>query len=179
MTMRLAMKSGVLARLDHPREPVDRGVRVRRADRLDERGDGVVVAVAGLVVVEGAALERLLHERAVDALATVRSTQRDLGREFDAVEGDAGIAGGDLLQEGERVGIERGALVAEPALGVGERASDDLRDLVVAERVEREDAGAGEERGDDLERRVLGGRADEGYGAVLDVGGGWRPAGPC
>ena len=36
--------------------------------------------------------------------------------------------------------------------------------------LEREDAGAGEERGDDLERRVLGRRADERDGAVLDVG---------
>ena len=96
--------------------------------------------------------------------------ERDLGCELDAVQRDPGVAGCDLLQEGERVGVERDTLIAEPALGVGEGVADDLRDLVVGERVEREDAGAGEERGDDLERRVLGGRADERHGAVLDVG---------
>ena len=42
----------VLARLEHAHHPVDRGVRVGAAHRLDERADDVVVLLAGLVVEE-------------------------------------------------------------------------------------------------------------------------------
>ncbi len=36
--------------------------------------------------------------------------------------------------------------------------------------MQRVDAAAGEQRGDDLEGRIFGGRADEADGAALDVG---------
>ena len=42
--------------------------------------------------------------------------------------------------------------------------------LVFGERLQGVDAAAGEQRGDDLERRVLGGGADQADGAALDVG---------
>ena len=43
---------GVLARVEHAREPVERGVGVAAAHRLDEGADYVVVHVAGLVVAQ-------------------------------------------------------------------------------------------------------------------------------
>ena len=97
----------ILSRLQHPRQPVDRRVRVGAAHRLDERGDRVVVGVARLVVAERAALERLLHQRAVHALRAVRVRLRDFDGEFQSVERDAGVAGGGVLQERERVRLQR------------------------------------------------------------------------
>jgi len=49
----------VLAGVDHPHEPIESGVGVRAAHALDERADRVVVLVAGAVVQETPALERL------------------------------------------------------------------------------------------------------------------------
>ena len=45
-----------------------------------------------------------------------------------------------------------------------------VRDVVLGEQVELEDARAGDERSHDIKRRVLRRRADERDGAVLDVG---------
>ena len=42
----------ILTRVDHPHQPVESRVRIRSADALDERRDGVVVLVAGAVVQE-------------------------------------------------------------------------------------------------------------------------------
>jgi len=56
MTIRRAMKHRVLARVDHPHQPVERGVGVGPADALDERRDRVVVLIAGTVVEERTAL---------------------------------------------------------------------------------------------------------------------------
>ena len=58
---------------------------------------------------------------------------------------------------------------AEPALGIGDRARDEPRELVIGERLEAHDAAAREQRGDHAEARVLGGRADQRDGAGLDV----------
>ena len=59
--------------------------------------------------------------------------------------------------------------IAEPALAVGERAAEQRDDLLHRERAQRVDLGAREQRGDDLERRVLGGGADQDDVAALDV----------
>jgi hypothetical protein len=50
------------------------------------------------------------------------------------------------------------------------RAMEQGDQLLFAERAQGEDAAAGEQRGDDFEGRVLGGRADEADRAALDVG---------
>ena len=53
----------VLAALQHPREPVERGVGVRAAHRLVQRRDEVVVPVARLVVLRRPALEAARRAR--------------------------------------------------------------------------------------------------------------------
>ena len=60
--------------------------------------------------------------------------------------------------------------MGQAALGVGHRPPQDDLDLLRRERVQAVDAAAREQRRDDLEGRVLGGGADEGDHAVLDVG---------
>ena len=89
--------------------------------------------------------------------------------ELEGVEDNPRVARGDGQQEAERVVVELDALASEPALRVGERPLRDERELAVRERLEPEHTGARQERGDNLERGVLGGRADEDDRAVLDV----------
>ena len=61
----------ILAGLDHPRQPVDRSVRIAVAHRLVQRRNQVVVLFARLVVEERAPLDRLLR-RARRRLGGVR-----------------------------------------------------------------------------------------------------------
>ena len=159
----------VLARFQHPGEPVDRGVGIRGAHGLDERGDGLVVGVAVLVVHRGAALQDLFHEVAAHPLDAGVVRPGDVRRELESVEDNPCVARGDGQQEAERIVVELDALASEPALRVGERPLRDERELAVRERLEPEHPCARKERGDNLERGVLGGRADEGDRAVLDV----------
>ena len=52
----------VLAGFQHPRQPVDRRVRIAAAHALDEGAGHVVMRVAGRVVVERLALDRILGD---------------------------------------------------------------------------------------------------------------------
>ena len=61
-------------------------------------------------------------------------------------------------------------MCAEAALLVVQGAAQQRGDLIFAERLEHVDAAAREQRGDDFEGRILGGRADQADGAALDVG---------
>ena len=58
MTMRRAMNRGVLPRLEHPGQVVQRRVDVAAAHRLDERADDVVVLVAVAVVAHRGPVDR-------------------------------------------------------------------------------------------------------------------------
>ncbi len=57
----------------------------------------------------------------------------------------------------------------DAALAIVDRPVEESYYLLRSERLQLVDAGAGEQRADDLERGVLGGGADEGNGAVLDI----------
>ncbi|MDA0139842.1 hypothetical protein OJ962_20235 [Solirubrobacter sp. CPCC 204708] len=90
------------------------------------------------------------------------------GRILQRVERRAGVAVGVDQQPRERRLAERvGA--AEAALGIGERALDDLAQVVVRQRRERIDLQPRPQRADDLVPRMLGGGAQQRDGAVLDV----------
>src|SRR5690606_24212177 len=60
--------------------------------------------------------------------------------------------------------------VAEAAVGEGERALDDGADVLLAERVEHVDAGAGEQRGVECEGRIFRRRPDQDDRSSLHVG---------
>ena len=119
----------ILARLEHPREPVHRGVGVAVAHRLVQRGDEVVVLFAGLVVEQHPALDRLFRElrqiepphgrRPVVGADAAASSSR-----FSADRASP-LANRAIARERLVVDIER--LRAEAALAVGERAPQDDR----------------------------------------------------
>ena len=160
-------------------EPVERRVGVVAAEALDERGHGVVVPVAGAVIGEDALLGRRLDvlEAWGDAPLLVADVLAlgERGRALEHVEGRARVATGEADQVIEGVLGERHATIGtesagEAALFVFERPADDGRHVVIAEWLESPDAHPGQERGVDLEVRVLGRRADERDRAVLDMG---------
>ena len=169
---------GVLAGGDHRGQPVQGGVGVVAAEALDERRRGVEVPVAGPVVAEDALLRRGLDVLeagrhvpglVADVLAVGqrRGTLEDVQRGARVTAGERHEVGEGLVGQGHAAG--RTEAPGQPALRVGERPPDDGRDLVVGERLEAPDAHPREERGVHLEVGVLGGRADERDGPVLDV----------
>ena len=119
------------------------------------------MAVLALVVDRGASLDDLLQGRGVEHLAVAGGAQHVFG------EGERGatVAVGHARQHGAGLGVER-QRAAELGLGAGEQALD--RHLV--ERLEHQYVGSRQERGVELERRVLGGGADQHDGAVLHHG---------
>src|SRR5262249_5777337 len=52
----------VLAGCEHPSQPVDGGIRIAAAQTLDEGAGDVVMGIAGGIVVEGLALDRVLGD---------------------------------------------------------------------------------------------------------------------
>ena len=154
----------VLAGLQHAGEPVERRVRIRAAQRLDERGNGVVVRVAGLVMGQ-APLHDLLDECGRDRLLPARREDRG----FEGAQGAARVAAG-LHDDGvQRVRFNGRATPAQSPLAVVERALDESAKQVRRQRLERVDAGPREQRADHFEGRILGRRADQGDGAVFHV----------
>ena len=102
-----------------------------------------------------------------------------VGSERLGVEGDArgrleggerapGVTAGDPDEVRAGVLVQREA-AGQPAL-VGNGGVDQVGDLVVVERGQRDEDRAGEKRGDDAERRVLGGGRDEDDEPVLHAG---------
>jgi hypothetical protein len=88
---------------------------------------------------------------------------------IEGVEGDAGVAADGGRERFDCVVVHLDVQGAEAALLINEGAADDRGDLGLVEGVQGEDTGAGEQRADDLEGRVLGRGADERNGAVLDI----------
>ena len=84
-------------------------------------------------------------------------------------QGAPGIAVADLGEEIERVVGGVDLLRAEAALLVGEGAPQQRLDLLVRQRLEREDLAAAQERRVDREERVLRRRPDQDDAAFLDV----------
>ena len=152
----------VLAALDHHREVVERGVGVRAARRLDPGGDRVVVLVAALVEAHGAPLQRVLGERERHRLALAGGR----GGELERLQRGARVAAGARGEEAQRLVVD--AALAGAALG--HRAAQHGLDVVARQRVQLVDLRAREQRGVDLEVRVLGRRADQRDQALLDRG---------
>ena len=161
---------GVLAGVEHPREPVEHGVGVGAAHGLDERRDDIVVHVARLVVGQAAAgvgLEDVLggdDERRAVVLLTRRGVHH-LGGQLERGERRAAVAAGQGHDLVLRLGREHKG--AREAALVGHGAAQQLADGVVVEGGELHDAAAADEGGVDLEVGVLGRGAHEHDGAVL------------
>src|SRR5439155_418888 len=148
----------ILAGLEHSREPVDGRVGVAASHALDERRDDVVVLVAGAVIKKMSLLQRALDVLERDLVGAGQS-----GRGFESVERHARVAARCLQLRVHRVGADRRVELAQTTL-------DDALQLVAVEGFEPEHAAAREQRSDDFEGTIRGGRADERDGPVLDVG---------
>ena len=116
----------VLARFEHAREPVQARIGIGAADRLDERGDDVVVLV--VAVANGCATRARLRRRRARSRCGRASTVERV-RDLEHREQMAGVALALVDEMLERVVVDRRGLGAEAALVVGERA---VRELVAA-----------------------------------------------
>ena len=155
----------VLPGREQPGEPVERRVGLGVAQRLVEGRDQVEVLLAGLVVEGRPALEGVLDvlERDLIALAEV-------GGQLQEVQGAARVPVAGPRDELGRLRPQRELQLAQAPLPVRQRPLQQRFDLLGPEGLEHEDLGAGEQRADDLERRVLRRGPDEDHGALLDVG---------
>ena len=158
----------VLARLEHAREPVDRSVRIRVAHGFVQGGDQVVVLLAGLVVQQrffgDALLERIARDR--DRAAVCIPVEHD---HFERGQRSARVPVCEVCDRLEHIGFDLDFLPAEAAR-VGERAGEQGSELVRRQRVQHEHLAARQQRTVDLERRVLGRRADQDDAPFLDKG---------
>ena len=160
---------GVLPRVDHPGEPVEGGVGVAAAHRLDEGGDDVVVHVAGLVVGQapsGVRLEDVVDGDGHGVLGGGVAGVGHLARELERGERGAAVPAGQRDDRVERLVREREG--PRETVGVVEGAADQRAHGPVVEGLELDDPRPRDEGGVDLEVRVLGRGADEDDGAVLD-----------
>ena len=159
----------VFAGVNHLREPVERRVGVAAAHGLDERADGVVVRVAIAVVDDGLLLDALLGDFHRDADGAVGFRRGGERGDFQRVERLARIA---VRNAGE---VPRGFLrdfdfqVADAALGIHERAGDEVEQVILGKRLQLENLRARNERRVDEEERVVRGRADEPDDAALHI----------
>ena len=159
----------ILSRLEHPRKPIERGVRVGITHRLMQRRDQVVMLFPILVVEE-----RLSRRALLDGFA------RDMS---DALIVDVGVENRHFegRERGTRVAVRRGGdhldelrghldlLSSEPFRG-RQRAVEEFEDLFGGKRVENENFASRQERAVDLERGVFRRGAYENDRALLDKG---------
>ena len=156
---------GVLPCVDHPRQVVQGGVRVGAADGLDEGADDVEV----LVTVPVIACDSLVGGAGDDVDGDLSATLLDgLRGGLEVGQGASGIAGG---QGGEPVaGLVGERDLPVVAARVLDRPTQQRGDVGRFQRLELDQQRAREQRGDDGETRVLGGRGDEQHRPVLHGG---------
>ena len=150
----------VLAAREHPREPVQGGVGIGAAHRFVQRADQVVVRLLLPIIERHAPLQNVSQSGRIEA-----RLGREIGQVLDHVQQIAAIAVGELDQARTRLGIER-QLVPDRSLG----ACDQRLEGLVVQPIEHQHLTARHERAGEREGRVLGGRADQGDRAVLDLG---------
>ncbi len=150
-------KLRIFPALNHASEIIEGGVDVGAAHGLD-KGRGVVVMIVARFVI----WHSFLADGGFDDLFVdfVGKTQGEL----EVAEGGAGVAAGE-------VGDKLEGFVGDAGFGVFgfDGALQDFKDAGFVEGRDDDNAGAGDERGDDFEAGVFGGGADEDDEARLDV----------
>ena len=152
------MNRGSSPSLQHHREVVQRRVGVRPARGLDPGGDVVVVAVAAFVVQHRPVLQRVLGPR--DRDAALAELGRRGERQLERVQRGARVAFAARGEELDRLAVDHRVIRHGPP--------QHRRHLLVAQGLQCIHARAREQRAVDLERGVLGGRADQRDQTVLD-----------
>ena len=148
----------ILAGVEHPRQIIERSVGIGSPHRLVQGRYQIVVAVLALVVDRRPALDNALQPVRIEHLAFARRAPDFLGKG----QRGAAVAIGHADERDPRLLVER-QRSALGFLGAGEQSGD----AVGLEPMEHQDAGARQERGVELEGRVLGRRTDEHDRTVL------------
>ena len=172
----------VFAGVQHFREPVNRAFLVGRAHALDESADRIVVRVADAIVDDGFLLDAFLRdceiEMIVGQVSIVRSRLKlapsDAGVVKDAnlesVQRFARIAIADFGEKVERFIGNFHITVAETAFRISQRAFHQRDQVVRPQRFQAKNLRARNERAVDVEKRIVGRRADQPQISALHVG---------
>jgi hypothetical protein len=158
----------ILARREHPAEPVERRVGVALAQRLVERRDEVEVLLARLVVEHDLALHDVLHRGCRISCAPPAAASSATSSRMPSARRASPFARRVIAFR--RLSVNRSPLAPSPRSDVGQRVAQQAFKVALRQPLEHDDATAGEQRGVELERRVFGRRADEHDVAALDVG---------
>src|SRR5207248_115964 len=127
-------------------EPVHGGVRIAVANRFVERGDDVVVLLAGLVVQERAPLDERGQAGGIQPPRSVRGGGGRGDGLLEQIERDARVAVGIDRERRQRVVVGRNVARSEAAPGVFQRAPEDRRDVGRVERQQHVDLRSREQR---------------------------------
>ena len=160
----------VLARLQHPGQPIERTVRGRTAHRLDKRRYRVVMTVAGLVVQRGAPLQRVGNSVNGHAARAVRPRFGGQGSHFQGIQGDAGVAVGNVDQVMHGVRFQDRFQHPQTAPVVVQRASHNGPNISGRKRFQRKNPAAGQQGSVYFKGWIFGRGPDEYDSTVLHVG---------
>ncbi len=152
------------AAIEHPRQPVQRRIRIRAAHAFVQRRDLVVELFAALVEAARAVGQYLFERRFGNRAALARQVGGDL-EEGQATTHVAVGSGGDQVHE---VVADLQFAVTEAAL-FEQCTPEGDRDVVRGYGFHHVHAASRQQRGIQLEGRILGGGADENDRAALDV----------
>ena len=125
--------------------------------------------LAGLVVENGLALHGLLRDGARDAPLAVGAQLPCGHREFQGIECRPRVAVREVHNEIKRLVVDLGPERREAAITVRDGPLEDRAHVLGPQELELEDPAAAEQGPGELERRVLGRRADERDRAGLHV----------
>ena len=137
---------GVFARVNHLRQPVERGVGIAAAHGFDERRDGVVVGVTIAVVHDGVLLNALLRHRQRDVNETIVAVGGGERGDFERVQGFARVAVGHAGEMDERVVVRLNLQVAEAVPGIRDGATEQNEQIILVEWLQCQSLSVSDER---------------------------------
>ncbi|MNF74875.1 hypothetical protein D3C84_569210 [compost metagenome] len=160
---------GIATGTHHAGIPVERRIRRRAANGLVHRRDEVVEVIAALVEARHVLPHHGGEQGAVDHPLPCPIGLGHVGQQLQVVEGLAPVPIHGFGQRRFDAGGKGEARIVE-ATGVCHRLIEHGEDVLLLQPFEQVDPGPGEQCVVEFERGVFGGGADEGDGAVFDVG---------
>src|SRR6266851_4784275 len=157
----------VFASLEHPAQPIERRIGVGVPHTLVQRRDDVVVLLALLVVEQYPPLQRLRRQRLGDGVVT--ALLRQLRRHLQRIQSVASVAAGVRGERGQCLIVGLNSRRAQATLGIAKRSPQQRNYLLLCQADQRIHPASRQQRGIDLERRVLRRRSDQPDRPALDI----------
>ncbi len=161
-----AEEADVFAPFDHPRQPVNRGVRIAAPNAFDQRTGAVIMLapchVIALSAVQGRFGDRFIREADGFGLAQHGS--------FQHREGLARVTVANFDQDVERVGLHDDLQTSKAARGIGQCPLENAFDFGGSQRPELQQLAAADQGRIYGKEGITGGRADEVDHSLLNVG---------